>query len=52
MLGAVIVAAIIVVILPPLYFITGGILSAIMGWLLKHEAEEEHAGSELIDLNY
>ena len=52
MLGAVIVAVIIVLILPPLYFITGGILSAVMGWLLKNDAEAEHEGSELIDLNY
>lgn len=51
MLGAVIVAVIIVLVLPPLYFITGGILSAIMGWLLKRDAEAEHEGSELIDLN-
>lgn len=52
MLGAVIVAVIIVLILPPLYFITGGILSAVMGWLLKRDAEAEHEGSELIDLYY
>ena len=52
MLGAVIIVAILVVALPVLYLMTGGVLSAITGWALKSNAEETHPGSELTELNY
>jgi hypothetical protein len=51
-LGAVIITALIVVFLPVSFLVTGGVVSAILGWLLKTNAEKEHEGSELIDLYY
>lgn len=50
MLGAVIIVVVVVAVLPPLFLVTGGILSAVMGRLLRTEVEERHAGSELVDL--
>jgi len=51
-LGAVIIVVVLVAVLPPLYLMTGGVLSAIVGWALKSGAEADHEGSELIDLYY
>lgn len=52
MLGALILALVIVVILPVTFFLIGSVLSAVMGWFLKESVEEAHEGSELVDLNY
>ncbi len=52
MLGAAIIVVVIVVALPVTYLMTGGILSAVMGWALKSNGEDTHPGSELTDLNY
>ena len=52
MLGAVIIVVVLVVALPVLYLMTGGVLSGIVGWALKSNAEETHPGSELTELNY
>ena len=51
MIGAIAIVVLIVLVLPPLYLISGGVLSAIMGWALKSNADDEHAGSELADLD-
>jgi hypothetical protein len=51
-LGAVIIAVVIVVALPVAYLMTGGVLSAIFGWVAKTHAEDTHPNSELTDLNY
>jgi hypothetical protein len=51
-LGAVIIAVVVVVALPVAYLMTGGVLSAVVGWAAKSNAEAAHEGSELIDLNY
>lgn len=51
-IGALIIVAVIVLILPPIYLITGGVLAAVTGWALRKNAEDEHEGSELIDLYY
>ena len=42
---------VLVLVLPPVFFVTGAVLSAAMGWLLRDEAEATHEGSELIALN-
>lgn len=51
MLGAVILAFIIVVVIPVTVLMTGAVLAGILGRLLKDDAEVTHKGSELIDLN-
>jgi hypothetical protein len=51
-LGAVIILVVLIVALPVAYLMTGGVLSAIVGWALKSNAEDTHPGSELTDLNY
>jgi hypothetical protein len=49
-IGALIIVAVIVLVLPPVYLMTGGILSAVVGWALRRNGEDTHEGSELIDL--
>ena len=51
MLGAIILAVVILVVIPVSVMMTGGIASAILGWALKDNGETSHEGSELIDLN-
>ena len=51
MLGAIILTVVIVLVLPSAILISGGVGAAVLGHFLKSEAEERHAGSELIDLN-
>ena len=51
MIGAIIVAVVLVIGLPIGFFITGAVGSAVMGWLLKGDAETTHEGSELIATN-
>jgi len=50
-LGAVILAVIIVVAIPVAVCMTGAVVAAILGWSLKDNGEATHEGSELIDLN-
>ncbi|GAC1307316.1 MAG: hypothetical protein NVSMB16_03530 [Acidimicrobiales bacterium] len=51
MIGAILVVVAVVVVLPPMFLMGGLIFSGVLGWLLKDDAEQRHAGSELIDLN-
>lgn len=51
-IGALVLAFVIVVVLPVTFLVIGGLLTAVMGWFLKENAEDAHVGSELIDLNY
>jgi hypothetical protein len=52
MIGALLIAVVLVFVLPVLFLITGGAGAASLGWLLKENAESTHEGSELIDTNY
>ena len=52
MLGAVIIVIVVVVALPVAFFMTGGVLSAVFGWVAKTHAEDTHPNSELTELNY
>ncbi len=52
MLGAFIVVGVIVLVLPPLMMMGGAVISAVLGWSLWDNAEQEHEGSELIPTNY
>jgi len=51
MLGAIILAVIILVAIPVSVCMTGAAVAAILGWSLKDNGEASHEGSELIDLN-
>jgi hypothetical protein len=51
MLGVILLVAAIVIALPIGLLITGGIVAAILGWFQQKDAEQRHAGSELVDLN-
>lgn len=51
MLGALILAVIILVVIPVSIAMTGAIVSGILGWALKDNGETTHEGSELIELS-
>lgn len=51
MLGALILAAIILVLLPVAIIMTGAVVAGILGWALKTNGETLNEGSELIELN-
>ena len=51
MIGAVILAIVIVIVIPVGFLMTMAVVSAIFGVALKSNAEAEHEGSELIDCN-
>jgi hypothetical protein len=51
MLGVVIIVVLLVVVVPVAVLISGGVLSGIIGFVLKRDAEVTHEGSELIDTN-
>jgi hypothetical protein len=50
-LGALILALVILVILPVTLMVSGGVLAALLGWFAKEDAEARYEGSELLDLN-
>ena len=51
MIGAILVVVAVVLVLPPMFLIAGGVFSAVLGWTAVDNAEATHEGSELIDLN-
>lgn len=51
MLGAVIIAVIILIAIPVSIMMTGAIVAGILGWSLKDNGEATHEGSELIELS-
>lgn len=51
MLGAIILAVIILVAIPVSVCMTGAMVAAILGWALKDNSEQTHEGSELIDIS-
>jgi hypothetical protein len=51
MLGAIILAVVILVVIPVTVMLSLGVVAALLGWALKDNAEATHEGSELIDLN-
>lgn len=52
MVGAAIIVVVILFVLPPVFLMIGAAISALLGRTLRVRAEEDHAGSELIDLNH
>jgi hypothetical protein len=51
MLGAIIIAVIILIAIPVSIMMTGAVVAGILGWSLKETVEDTHEGSELIDLS-
>ena len=51
MLGAAVIVLVLVVVIPVSVFVAGAAIAAILGALLRSDAEATHEGSELIDLN-
>jgi hypothetical protein len=51
MLGALILAAVIVVAIPVGLSLSGAVVSAVLGWSLKGDVDARHEGSELVELN-
>jgi hypothetical protein len=51
-IGALVIAVIIVFLLPVAFLTSGAVGAAILGWLLKTNGEVTHEGSELIETNY
>ncbi len=51
MLGALILAFVIVIVIPVGVLMSGSIAAAGLGWMLKRTAETDHDGSELLETN-
>ena len=51
MLGAIILAVIILVAIPISICMTGAAVAGVLGWALKDNGERSNEGSELIELN-
>lgn len=51
MLGAAIILAILIVVIPVSICMTGGVVAAILGWALRDNGDATHEGSELIELS-
>lgn len=51
MIAAIVAAVVIVIVIPVVVMLSGSVLAAALGWLLRDHAETAHEGSELIDLN-
>ena len=51
MLGALILAFVILVFIPVSVLVSGGVMAGVLGWSLKSNGEAENEGSELLDLN-
>jgi hypothetical protein len=51
MLGAIVLAVIIVVLIPVGVIMSGALAAGLLGWALKSDGDARYEGSELIDLN-
>jgi hypothetical protein len=49
--GAVVIVFVLVVAIPVGVMIAGGVASALLGELLKRDADKRHEGSELLETN-
>jgi hypothetical protein len=52
MIGALVLAVILVFVLPVVFLVTGAAGTVVVGALLKANADATHEGSELIETNY
>ncbi len=51
MIGVAIIVVVLVVAIPVAVLVSGGVGAAIIGWVLRTDADARNEGSELIDLN-
>lgn len=51
MLGAIILAVVVVILIPVGVIMSGAAGAAILGWALKSDGDARYEGSELIELN-
>ena len=51
MIGAVLIAVVIVLLVPVAVSLVGAVMAAVLGTTLKEDGEARNEGSELIDLN-
>ena len=51
MAGAIVMIIVLVLVIPVGVIASGGVIAALIGHLLRRNAETTHAGSELIELN-
>ena len=49
--GVIAIVIVLVVAIPVSVLLSGGVGAALLGWVLKDEAETAHEGSELIETN-
>jgi hypothetical protein len=52
MIGALVLAVILVFVLPVVFLLSGTAGTVVMGTLLSNHAEATHEGSELLETNY
>jgi hypothetical protein len=50
-LGAIVLAIVIVIAIPVGVLMTGAVVAGVLGWRLKADADERAAGSELLELS-
>jgi hypothetical protein len=50
--GVVAIVIVLVVAIPVGVLVSGAVASALLGWLVKSDADKSNAGSELLDTNY
>lgn len=51
MLGALILAFVILVFIPVSVCMSGAVVAGLLGWAAKDNAEQKHEGSELLELS-
>ena len=50
MIGALIIVVVLLVVVPPAIAMTCAAVAAGLGWLVKTDVDEQHEGSELLEL--
>lgn len=51
MLGAIILAVVILIVIPVSVAMSGAVVAGLLGWALKDNGEATHEGSELLELS-
>jgi hypothetical protein len=52
MIGPILIVVALLVALPVGFMLTGAVVAAVLGIVLRHNGEATHEGSELIELNH
>jgi hypothetical protein len=50
-IGVAIIVVVLLVVIPVGLLMSGGIFSAVVGWVLRDDVDSRHQDSELLDLN-